>query len=177
MTIHPPGAWYVVYAEARKEKQAECSMREAGLDAFMPFATHWARSGRRKYKAQTPLFGRYLFVFVPGEAGDRSFYRVGQCDGVERIIGITGTPSPIPTAWLHSLRQQQLLGDFDRTLDRNLPEGPYKTGDQVKVRVGKWGQMTGIVQGMTQKAKVKVLVSMFGKGHEKQFTADELEAA
>lgn len=174
LQVHPPGAWYVVYASVRKEKQAECSLREAGYDAFMPHITQWAKSGRRKYKAQVPLFGRYLFVFVPGETGERSFYRVGQCDGVERIIGIAGSPHAIPTPWLHRLRQQQLLGEFDKTIEIVDPMAP---GTTVKVMVGKWAQITGVTIGQSEKGRIKVLFSMFGKDHERDFLRAELEAA
>jgi transcription antitermination factor NusG len=171
LEVQPAGAWYVVYASVRKEKQAECSLREAGYDAFMPHITQWAKSGRRKYKAQVPLFGRYLFVFVPDAKG---FYCVNQCDGVERVIGIAGLPSPIPTKWVHGLRQQQLLGDFDKTIERQDPMAP---GTAVKVTVGKWAQLSGVTIGQSEKGRIKVLLEMFGKTHEREFKRSDLEAA
>jgi len=173
----PPGAWYAVYANVRSEKRAEMSLRDAGLDSFMPYLTRWARSGRRKYKAQDPLFLRYLFVFVPGERGERDFYTVRACEGVERVVGVEGAPSAIPTSFVHALRQQQLLGDFDQTLERNVPEGPFPPGEEVKVRVGRWADWPGKVVKMTAKGRVKVLLSMFGKEHEHEFEPNELKVA
>jgi transcription antitermination factor NusG len=172
----PPGAWYAVYARPGAEKRAEMALQEAGFDSFMPFVTQWARSGRRKYKLQTPLFIRYLFAFIPGDLGERDFYTVRTCDGVDRIVGSMGTPIEIPTREVHALRQRQLLGDFDKTLERNI-EGRFQPGDAVVVKVGKWAQVSGVTLAMRPGDRVRVLLRMFGRDHEKEFSVAEIEAA
>jgi hypothetical protein len=64
-------------------------------------------------------------------------------------------------------RDAEEAGDYDATRTEDFG-GEFKPDDAVKVAFGKWADWPGKVLKMTGPQRVKVLLSMFGKEHEKE---------
>jgi transcriptional antiterminator RfaH len=151
--------WYAVYCNVRCEYRAQAGLREAGFDAYCPSETKWAHHARRKVAVQRPYLARYLFVGVDHER--QGFHQIRGTDGVERIVGVTGTPVRIPYGWIKDLREAETLGEFDYTVDRNRLV--VEPGRQVRVIGGPFtGFMAKIIEARGDK-RVRVLLQEMGK--------------
>jgi transcription antitermination factor NusG len=170
--------WYAVVSKPRAEKRAALAIMDAlktrdraqELAVYLPCETCWARHARRKEQVTRPLFMRYLFVFIR----DEHMHLVKDSDGVQDFVRSGGLPSPFPAKRLNQIRDAEEAGEFDRT---RTFDGPFKAGDPVEVKLGKMSGWPGKVLGMSSERRVRVLLSMFGKEHEKELDLDQLRAA
>jgi transcriptional antiterminator NusG len=85
-------------------------------------------------------------------------------DNTPNVIGFleSGGEGPSP---LRPDEVQRILGRIDEAREAGeKPEIPYKVGDAVKVVDGPFSDFSGVVEEVfPEKAKVKVMVSIFGR--------------
>ena len=140
MTAAPDTAaaspWFAVYTTCRHEKRVSQHLTQREIDHFLPIyidQRKW-RDGS-KVTLELPLFPCYLFVRVP--RNERS--RVLSVPSVLAIVGGTGRePAPLPDAAIEALQR----GVAQRTVS---PHPLLTAGQQVRIRSGAFGGMTGIV--------------------------------
>ena len=170
--------WYAVMAAVRAEKLAELSIGEAlrerdtfgDLGVYLPVETVWVKHAGKKERGSRPLLGRYLFVCIR----DEHMHVVRDCRGVEDFVRAGGKPRPVNLKRLLELRARVGAGEFDYTREF---DGPFAEGDAIEVKLGKLSGWPGRVVKMTSETRVRVLLSMFGKDHEKELDVSELRAA
>lgn len=174
-------AWYGVISNPRCEKRAALSIMdtlrpidvERERAVYLPVETYFAYHARKREIKTRPLLMRYVFVFIRPE----DMYLIRLCDGVQDFVrGPGGFPAPVIASELHKLRTREEDGEFDATRADDFG-GLYKEGDAVEVALGKFTGWPGRVVKMTGAEKVKVVLSMFGKEHEKELPITELRAA
>lgn len=171
--------WYAVVTALRQEKRAALAIMEAirphdrwhDLSVYLPCERRWVRHAGKKEIATRPLFPRYLFVCVR----DEHLHLVRNAHGVDDFIRSGVGPAAFNPKRLNEIRDAEEAGEFDTTRDEF--EGPFGAGEAVKVAVGKWADWPGTVLKMTGPNRVKVLLSMFGKEHEKELDVGSLKAA
>ncbi len=93
--------WYAVYTVVRHEKVVNEALAKKGVETFLPLRSILSRWKDRKKKILLPLFPGYLFVNIPIE------YRfdVLNTRGVVRILGVNGTPVPVPVEQIDGIRR------------------------------------------------------------------------
>jgi len=173
--------WYGVVTNPRCEKRAALSIMDAlrpidverELSVYLPVETYFARHARKTEIRTRPLLVSYVFVFIRHE----HMHLIRLCDGVRDFVrNPGGFPAPVIASELYKLRDREEGGEFDATRADDFG-GLFKEGDPVEVSLGKFTGWPGRVVRMTSAEKVKVILSMFGKEHEKELPISELRAA
>ncbi|MCH8028481.1 MAG: UpxY family transcription antiterminator [Candidatus Dadabacteria bacterium] len=93
--------WYAVYTASRHEKAANAALCEKGKETFLPLREVISQWKDRKKEIQVPLFPGYLFTNI--HLQDR--WSVLNTPGIVRILGINGTPVPVPAQQIEAIRE------------------------------------------------------------------------
>jgi len=105
-------AWYAVYTVVRHEKAINEVCCKHSIETFLPLRETVNQWSDRKKRVRVPLFPGYLFVnILPQER-----WSVLSMPGVVRILGVNGTPVPVPEEQIDAIR---------RLLDSGLKYDPY----------------------------------------------------
>lgn len=175
--------WYAVVTSLRAEKRAALSVMDAlkhrdpyrDLAVYLPCETRWAKHAGKRVRVTKPLFQRYLFVCVR----DEHIHLVLASDGVDDFVRSSSVPMCFGrrvVRELNMIRDLEDEGAFDSTREDDFG-GAFKPEDQIEVSLGKFTGWPGRVLRMTAENRVKVLLSMFGKEHEKELDVSEVRAA
>lgn len=173
--------WYAVRTNTRCEQRAVASIRDAlrprnewgDLAVWLPVETYFAMHARKQEMRTRPLLIGYVFLCIREE----DMHVVRLCDGVRDFVrGPGGMPSRLVLSEVLKLRKREEAGEFDSTRQEDFG-GLFVPDEKVKVAVGAYADWPGRVVKMTSAEKVKVILSMFGKEHEKEFRVTDLKAA
>ena len=93
--------WFAVWTKSRHEKLVRDQLQKKDIEVFLPTIGRWSHWKDRKKKIDWPLFPGYCFARV--DRAER--LPVLKCDGVVKIIGNNGEPTPIPDIEIESVRQ------------------------------------------------------------------------
>ena len=104
--------WYVVQTARHREALADLSIREAGLETYLPMARQWPPPAVGGEIA--PLFAGYVFVRL---ALPEDFHTAAWLPGVRSFVTFGDTPAPVADEVIHFLR------------DREGPDGIIRCGD------------------------------------------------
>jgi transcription antitermination factor NusG len=145
--------WFAVSTRSRHEKFVRDQLDRKAVNVFLPTIGRWSRWKDRKKKIDWPLFPGYCFARFTLD--DR--LAILKCEGVVRIVGIDGAPSPIPEIEIDSIRQ---LVESELSYD---PCPLIKEGDMVEVR---HGPLRGVVGRLVRKgshARLVLSVDLIGQ--------------
>ena len=156
--------WYVVHTysgyEERVRRNLEQRIRsmDAGGEIFQVIIPTRqeieVKSGQRQNVSRKILPG---YVLVEMEMSDQSWNIVRNTPGVTGFVGSGGKPAPLPE------------DEVNRILDQIMEEAPqvkvgFRKGQSVRVIDGPFIDFVGLVDDIsTEKGKVKVLLSLFGR--------------
>lgn len=127
--------WYAVYTCANHEKRVADQFAGRNVEHFLPQYESLRCWKDRKVRLQLPLFPGYLFVHTTAQ--DR--LRVLQVPGVVRLVGFSGSPTPMPQVDIQRIRE--FLGQGWRA----KPHPYLRTGRRARVVRGPLAEMEGIV--------------------------------
>jgi transcription termination/antitermination protein NusG len=159
--------WYVVHTysgyenkvKANLEKRVESmGMQDKIFRVIVPEEEETEIKNGKKKVVKKKVFPGYVIVEIV--MTDDSWYVVRNTPGVTGFVGSSGhgsKPTPLlPEEVTHLLKQ---LG-----VEQNKVEFDYELGENVKVTEGPFANFTGSIEEIDEtKAKVKVLVDMFGR--------------
>lgn len=180
--------WYVCRTNIRSEDKAEANLRAAGYETYLPKMRKDIIHHRSKaiITREFVLFNRYLFAAQPAIGAD--WYTLRQCEGVESVLGINGTPMPVPAAHIERFRNAEIDMLFDDThaakvhrgeIERTQKEQIRKTfraGSSKRVVNGPFGGFCALVTNVTGRDTIKAMVSIFGGMVPVEFQPEDLAA-
>jgi transcriptional antiterminator NusG len=158
--------WFAVWTRSRHEQVVRTQLDDKHVPAFLPTLTKWSRWKDRRKQIEVPLFPGYVFAQFDPEAR----LTVLKCTGVVSIVSINGTPVPVPTEEIESIRT---------LVTSTLPYDPcptIKMGTMVEVV---HGPLTGVVGRLTRKgtqARLILAVNLIGQGVSVQVDAADVRA-
>lgn len=161
--------WYAVHTRSRHEKRIELSLRQAGVDTFLPLIRevhHW--SDRRK-EVQLPLFPCYLFVHIVPDTAAR--LAVLKTSGVLNFVGTAGLECSIPDPEIEQVRSvvtQQ--GSY-------FPCPFLKTGQRVRIRGGALEGVEGVLSSHKGACTLVVSVELIQRSVSVLINGYDVEAA
>lgn len=132
--------WYAVHTKSRHEKVAEVSLKNRGINVFLPLREVLSQWKDRKKIINIPLFPSYLFVRV----GLSDIQNVMFTKGVLRLVGCNGTPVPVPTEQIEAVI---------KVVQNKLKYDPYPYLDVGRDVLIKRGPLQGIVGKIVDKKK------------------------
>lgn len=166
--------WYIVRSASRREPAAETALTEAGFTVYFPRLARWewGRRSDKKVRVESALFPGYLFVEI---LNDR-FDLVRTADGVHGFLTRAGYPASVPAPMVEAFRRAETAGDFDKTR-KTSAAGAYRPGQSVAIVKGHFADWPAQVIAMDGASRVKVLLTAFGRQHEKTLDVGALKAA
>lgn len=127
--------WYAVYTCAKHEKRVADQFVIRSLEHFLPQYESVRQWKDRKVRLHLPLFPGYLFVHLALQER----LRVLQVPGVVRLVGFTGSPTPMPEEDMNRIRV--FLGQGWRA----EPHPYLQVGRRARVVRGPLAGLEGIV--------------------------------
>jgi transcriptional antiterminator NusG len=156
--------WYAVHCYSGYENKVKHSLEQrietmgmAGriLEIVVPTEEEIeVRDGKRK-TVERRVFPGYVLVRM--KMSEESWFVVRNTPGVTRFIGMGNRPQPL---------SQQEVNQVLRRMEAEAPKirVSFKTGQRVRITDGPFADFPGLVDKIdTERAKVTVLVSFFGR--------------
>jgi transcriptional antiterminator NusG len=158
--------WYVVHTYSGHEKkvknllESEISRSELkdlfGQILIPTEEVVEMREGKRRKKSRKFL-PSYLLIEM--EVNQQTQHMVTNTPGVTAFVGAGGRPQALTESEVH-----RVLGQVDRSRQRETLDVPFTEGEAIKVVDGPFKDFNGVVQKVfPDKNKVRVMVSIFGR--------------
>ncbi|MFP5490397.1 MAG: transcription termination/antitermination protein NusG [Bacteriovoracia bacterium] len=162
----PDFKWYVAHVlsgfenrvtKTLKERIVNHSMTEYFADILVPEESVIANVNGKKRTMKKKFFPGYIIIKMV--MNDKTWHLVKDTDKITGFIGGTkDKPMPISEEEAAALTNSMADG-FKRT--RSVAN--FSEGDSVKVIEGPFASFVGVVEAISEKGKVKVQVSIFGR--------------
>ncbi|MTI80723.1 MAG: transcription termination/antitermination protein NusG [Firmicutes bacterium] len=156
--------WYVVHTysgyenkvKANLERRIESmNMEEKIFRILVPMEDEVEHKNGKKKVTKKKVFPGYVLVEMV--MTDDSWYVVRNTPGVTGFVGSGTKPIPLNEQEVKAVMKQ--IGE-----EEPRPKVPFEEGEQVKVNAGPFEDFVGVIEEIyPEKAKVKVMVSMFGR--------------
>ncbi len=162
----PDFKWYIVHVlsgfenrvlKTLKERIVNHSMTEFFAEILVPEESVIANVNGKKRTMKKKFFPGYVLVKMI--MNDKTWHLVKDTDKITGFIGGT-KDKPMPISDEEALAMTASLAEgFKRT--RSVAN--FSEGDSVKVIEGPFASFVGVVENISDKGKVKVQVSIFGR--------------
>ena len=150
-------SWYVVQVRAHAETKAQIHLTRQGFETYVPRYLKRRRHARRTDTVAAPLYPAYMFVrFDPSIHQWRSIHSTV---GVARLVCNGDVPAALDQAIIEDLKSREDAQGFIH-LERR-PQ--FATHDKVRVREGVLSDCLGLVEGMSDRDRVVILLDMLGR--------------
>ncbi len=171
--------WYVVHTYSGHEKkvknllESEISRSELkdlfGQILIPTEEVVEMKEGKRRKKSRKFL-PSYLLIEM--EVTQQTQHMVTNTPGVTAFVGAGGRPQPLTESEVH-----RVLGQVDRSRQRETLDVPFTEGEAIKVVDGPFKDFNGVVQKVfPDKNKVRVMVSIFGRSTPVELDFLQVEA-
>jgi transcriptional antiterminator NusG len=158
--------WYAVQTystyEDKAKKGIETSVKNAGIEAqlgeiLVPTEQVVEVKNGEKVPRSKKLLPGYILVQM--ELNDAMWHAIKKTSYITGFVGNDRTPPPVPPGEVERLR-----GQIEAGQNAARPVASFEVHDQVRVIDGPFKNFTGKVEEVNaEKAKVRVLVSIFGR--------------
>jgi len=153
--IHTYAGYENAVARNLKQRIESLGMEDRIFNVIVPTEKTIKIKGGKRVEEEEKIYPGYVLVEMI--VNDDSWYVVRNTPRVTGFVGAGVSPVPIDAKDLESLFTRMSKGDVQHTID-------LTPGDLVKVSDGPFKDFEGKVSEIdTQRGKVKVLVSMFGR--------------
>ncbi|HEV2116095.1 MAG TPA: UpxY family transcription antiterminator [Terriglobales bacterium] len=165
----PAPRWYAIHTRARHEKCIDLSLRQSGVDSFLPLVKEVHRWSDRRKEVSLPLFPCYLFVhMVPDSAARQSVLKT---PGVFNFVGKPDEASIIPDREIEQVRA---------VIQGQAPFFPcpfLKVGQRVRVRGGVLDGVEGILSSHKGASALVISVELIQRSVSLLIEGYDVEAA
>ncbi len=158
--------WYVAHALSGQENKVAKSLRERVLNAklqdkfsdiLIPEESVTSHSGGKKRTYKKKFFPGYILIKMIMD--DSTWHLVQSTDKITGFLGGTsGRPTP-----LSDEEAEYMTGQGGKGIRKSQSKGNFSEGDSVKVIEGPFASFVGTIESVSDKGKIKVSVSIFGR--------------
>ncbi len=179
--VNPNLHWYVVHTYSGYENRAKAGLEERitqfGLEEFfgevlIPTENVVELSkGGQKRTSKRKFFPGYMLVLM--ELTDESWHLVKGTTRITGFVGGTRNPPRVPPGEVARLTKQ-----IDEGTLKPKPLVEFREGEEVRVVDGPFANFNGVVESVNpDKAKVRVMVSIFGRSTPVELEFIQVEKA
>jgi transcription antitermination factor NusG len=142
--------WFALQVRSRREALVATQLKGQGYECFLPIYKSERRWSDRVKEIEQPLFPGYLFCRL-------ALHNRGpllMTPGVQQIVGVGRTPTPVEETEVESIRQALASG---------LPSQPWlylQIGQRVRVNHGSINNLEGILINFKGSHRVVLSVSL-----------------
>ena len=160
--------WYVVHTYSGHEERAKQSLLDLAKtegceeqfgEIFIPqtVSESVTKSGKKKSVAKTSFPG---YMLVQMDLTDHTMHIVKSTPKITGFVGATKTPRPLPDHEVLQITSEEAREQAKEV----VPDVQFSKGEAVKVMEGPFSNFDGVIDEVKpDKAKVRVLVSIFGR--------------
>lgn len=160
--------WYVVHTYSGYEEKAKLSLFERAKnlnmedrvgEVIIPHTTteKVLKSGKKKTSNKTSFPG---YMIVQLDLDDNVIQLVKSTPRITGFIGNQKAPRPLPDNEVLRLTSPELVEEVKKP----VAEVQFTKGESVKVKEGPFAEFDGVIDEVRpEKAKLRVLVSIFGR--------------
>jgi transcription antitermination factor NusG len=143
-------AWYVLQAKRHRERLAQRSLAEIGVETYLPLIAQWPRPVVGNEVG--PMFPGYLFVHT---ALEQSFSQISWTPGVKSFVSFGGGPISLDPSIIGYLRGREGADGVVKWAD------PVQEKSQVRIVQGPFRGLTAVVeQRLSARERVRVLMDI-----------------
>lgn len=144
-------------SQAIKERITNLKLGEYFSRVLVPEETVVTNAGGKKRTIKKKFFPGYVLIKMI--MNDRTWHLVKNTDKVSGFVGgTTNNPSPITDS-----EAEYMLGQVEGGVKKPRASFSFVEGDSVKVTEGPFATFVGTVEAVSEKGKLKVNVSIFGR--------------
>lgn len=187
--------WYVVRTNIKSEDKAERNLREAGFCTYAPWQKFERFNTRKKVWMQWELrvAPRYVFLDVGDLRRDTTPWGVVRgCEGVEKVLGVLGLPTPLNAAEeraLYAIMAAERDYAFDETragklhrreigkTKKETTRMKFPVGSKVRINDGPFATFGGEVTNVNGRGHLLVMTEIFGRLTPVELEAGQVEQA
>lgn len=158
--------WYIAKTATGQENKVSHSLKESIVNhkltdffsrILVPEETVVSNAGGKKRTLKKKFFPGYILIKMI--MNDRTWHLVKSTDKITGFVGGTSSnPAPISEA-----EAQSMLGQLEGGFKKPRNSISFSEGETVKVIEGPFATFVGTVEAVSDKGKVKVNVSIFGR--------------
>lgn len=163
--------WYVVQTHSNAEAKAAGHLARQGFELYLPRYLKRRSHARKIDAVARPLFPRYLFVAI--DLATQRWRSIQSTVGVSHLVSSGGTPASVDHFVISALRAREDENGFVR-LERRARFAP---GDKVRVLDGAFVDCLALVEGVTDRERVAILLDLLGRKVRVLVGADLIAAA
>jgi transcriptional antiterminator RfaH len=149
--------WYVVQTHINAEAKAAAHLALQGFGLYLPRYLKRRSHARKVDTVARPLFPRYLFVAM--DVAAQRWRSIQSTIGVSHLVCRGVTPVSVDDSVVDALKAREDESGFVR-LERRSPFSP---GDRVRVVDGAFVDSIALVEGVTDRERVSILLEFLGR--------------
>lgn len=158
-----PPRWLVLHTRSRQEKAVAADLAALQAEYFLPLVAQVRYYGRRKVRADLPLFPGYVFMHG-------SLDQAYQVDRAGRLANIIQVPDQQGLAdELAQIRQALCVGAELR------PDAYLRCGMQVEVRSGPFKGVRGVIESFGKRSRLILQIQALGQASSLEIDGSLLE--
>ncbi len=150
------GRWYVVHTRPRQETVARTHLERQGFPVYLPMAQLNSLRSRRSVTTVTPLFPRYLFIYLDEKTDNWSPIRSTR--GVANLVRFGYAPAVVPDGLIDLLRAREGSDGL-----HELDYAVARPGDRIRIEGGPMAGYEAIFLAASGTERVLVLLDIMGK--------------
>jgi transcriptional antiterminator RfaH len=150
-------AWHVVQVHVHAETKAQMHLSRQGFETYLPLYLKRRRHARRTDTVAAPLYPSYLFVRFNSLI--HRWRSIHSTIGVARLVCNGDVPAALDQTIIENLKSRENTQGFIQ-LDRR-PK--FALHDKVRVCDGVFADCLGLVDGVSDRDRVVILLNMLGR--------------
>lgn len=171
MAMESGPRWYVVQTHANAEAKATSNLERQGFAVYLPRYLKRRSHARRVDAVARPLFPRYLFVAI--DLATQGWRSIQSTLGVSHLVCWGGQPASVADGVIDALKAREDEAGFVKLSRR--PD--FLPGDRVRVIEGAFADSLALVEGVSDRDRVAILLDMLGRKVRVLVGADLIAAA
>jgi transcription antitermination factor NusG len=165
--------WYVMHTKPSAEKRVALTLRQRGIDSYLPliFSKKGSES-RSEIRRLVPFFPGYFFAELDLEEG--SPFDWLWIPGFRRVVSYGDEAIPVPDEVITLVKHK--LADLQQRDQRTRHD--LSVGDLVRIKNGPFNDMLAVFEGpTTPSARVQILMTGMNRSIRMRIDAADLEKA
>jgi len=160
--------WYAVKTRSNYEHRVAQDLMQKGIECYLPIFRQLHHWKDRAKVVEVPVFRGY--VFTSFEDGPVARLAIVRSDGVASILGMAGTPTPIPDDEIESVRHM-----LSKTSGRCLVHPLLVEGAWVRVRRGALKGMEGVLTRTKSQTRLVVSITLLSQSVSADVSVADVE--
>lgn len=163
--------WYVVQTQPNAERKADAHLLRQGFQTYLPRYQKRRRHARKVDLVPAPLFPRYMFVSI--DIAAQRWLAIRSTVGVSQVVCNGNEPAAVPVGIVEQLKASEDAAGFI-PLDTRPHFNP---GDKIKILDGAFTDCLGLIDTVTDRERVAILLDLLGRKVRVVLDADFIVAA